>query len=228
MIMLEIKNLVVSYQKENVLNGLSCLLEPGKIYGLIGLNGSGKTTFINCLNGLLKAKTGEILLNNKPLNHTQIALLETHNYFYPLITGREYLRLFPLENQQFVEADWESILNVPLDELISGYSTGMKKKLATMAIAKLDRLVYLLDEPYNGMDLGGTEILNTFIGGLAQKGKIVLLTSHLLANMTALCHSILHLQKGEIQKIYSKDEFNDINTDLFQEFNKNLERVIKF
>ena len=88
--MINIKNISVNYGKNQVLKNLNLALETKQIHGLLGLNGAGKTTLFNAIYGLIKMKYGEITINNQKLQKKNIAYLETVNYFYPNITGKEY------------------------------------------------------------------------------------------------------------------------------------------
>ena len=122
--LLEIKNLQVAYGGKPVLKGLDLSLENGKVHGLVGLNGAGKTTFLNTLFGFVKAQSGQIIYNGAPLQREQVGFLETNPAFYRNLTGREFLRLY--QNEHFKTDAWEDLLQVPLDMLIDHYSTGIK------------------------------------------------------------------------------------------------------
>ena len=87
--MITISNLKVSYGKNKVLEDLNLEIEPATIHGLVGLNGAGKTTLLNTIYGLKKSDSGLIHYNNSPIKRKEIAYLETINYFYPRITGKE-------------------------------------------------------------------------------------------------------------------------------------------
>ncbi|MEM1134803.1 MAG: ATP-binding cassette domain-containing protein [Bacteroidota bacterium] len=216
--MLELQNLVINYDKHRVINQLSIQFEMQKIHGLVGFNGSGKTTLLQAIFGTKKLSAGKILLAGKTINHRDIAYLPTSNFFYSYLTGREYLRLFPQKNPHFKQDVWEELMHLPLDELIEHYSTGMKKKLALIAILKLDKKVILLDEPFNGLDLESGKILNLLLDRLAERGKTVIITSHIIETLTASCHQIHLLEKGNIQKTFDRENFDSIEKELFDKF----------
>jgi ABC-2 type transport system ATP-binding protein len=144
-----------------------------------------------------------------------MSLLETQHYFYPGITGREYLGLFPTPRAFFNAALWEELFNLPLDELIENYSTGMKTKLALTGIIKLDKTVMLLDEPFNGTDLETGRIIKLLLAKLKEKGKTVIVTSHILETLTGSCDYIHHLAGKGIRKTYSRDSWVNMERDLF-------------
>ena len=216
--MLQLQNLSLSYGKHTVIHQLNLELESPKIHGLVGFNGSGKTTLLQAIFGTKKPKEGSILFDGKQLHMRDIAYLPTSNYFYSYLTGREYLRLFPLKNVRFKLETWEELLHLPLDELIEHYSTGMKKKLALLAILKSDKELILLDEPFNGLDLESGKILNLLLDRLAERGKTVVVTSHIIETLTASCHYIHLLEKGSIRKTFEQNEFDTIEKELFDKF----------
>ncbi|HEX7868852.1 MAG TPA: ATP-binding cassette domain-containing protein, partial [Chryseobacterium sp.] len=126
--MLEIKNLSVSFKDKNVLQNLNLEIEEGKILGILGKNGAGKTTLFESLYQSQKYN-GEILWQNRKLLREDISYLETENYFYPYITGREYLSYFSKEKLGKT-IELAEKFQLPLDKYVQYYSSGMKKKLA--------------------------------------------------------------------------------------------------
>lgn len=210
--MITLENLNVAYGSHEVLKSLSLNLEEGKIHGLVGLNGSGKTTLLNTLYGFVKPVSGKISRSGGNLSRKEIGLLETQNYFYPLITGREYLSIFPSGKNSFVLENWNAIFSLPLDDLIETYSTGMKKKLALLAVFKLDRDIYLLDEPYNGLDLESTTVLKLLLDEFRKQGKTVIVTSHVYETLVSVCDFIHHLDNGIIVGSYQKSSFESLGT----------------
>lgn len=209
--MLIIKDLTAAYGEHIVLENLGLSLEERQVHALMGLNGSGKTTLLNSMLGIVPKEEGEITFNSKPLTAANAGYLETVNYFYPKITGGEYLRLFKWKNNSFDIDSWNKIFELPLSELIETYSTGMKKKLALLGILSLERDLLLLDEPFNGLDLEANLILNKIILLLKQSGKTVLLTSHILSSLFSVSDKIHYLNDKKIQRSFNKDEFNSIH-----------------
>lgn len=183
--MITLEQVSFGYGKQKVIEELSVVWEKGGIHGLVGLNGAGKTTLLNGIYGLQKLKGGSILWEGNTISKKDIAYLETQNYFYDNITGSEYLRLFMHKNPSFAPAEWNKLFHLPLDKLISTYSTGMKKKLAFMGVLCLDRPVYMLDEPYNGVDLETTQHFKLIMKALKESGKTLILTSHIFESLTS-------------------------------------------
>ena len=193
--MLTIRNLQVEYKKEfPVLKGIDLSMESGKIHGLVGLNGAGKTTLLNTLYSFIRPSAGSVSYNDRSLKRLDIAYLEAENYFYPYMTGREYLDLFPAGKNGFKTDNWQQLFHIPLDDITENYSTGMRKKLALLAILKLDKPIVVLDEPFN---------------------KTVLVTSHVFETLTSCCDYIHHIDHGTIDHSYSKDQFEMLQKRLY-------------
>ena len=184
--MLTIRNLQVEYKKEfPVLKGIDLSMESGKIHGLVGLNGVGKTTLLNTLYSFIRPSAGSVSYNDRSLKRQDIAYLEAENYFYPYMTGREYLDLFPAGTNGFKTDNWQQLFHIPLDDITENYSTGMRKKLALLAVLKLDKPIVVLDEPFNGLDLESAHILTLILQQLRKGGKTVLVTSHVFETLTS-------------------------------------------
>src|SRR6188768_42258 len=116
--MINVRDLSKSFSGRQVLNCPSMEFEEGKVHGVIGLNGAGKTTFFNILSGYLKPEKGGITRNDAKLKRNQTILFETANFFYSNITGKEYLDLFPLSNEHFSLEKINGLLRLPLNSII--------------------------------------------------------------------------------------------------------------
>ena len=225
--MIEIKDISVSFDEKKVLSNINLSLQKGLIHGLVGLNGAGKTTLLNVLYGFIKPKNGEIIFENRRLKRNQVAFLEATNFFYSNITGKEYLQIFPHQNKSFDLNSWQDLFHLPLDELVENYSTGMKKKLALLGILQLDKPILILDEPFNGLDLETSKILEILVRELKNKGKTIIITSHILETLTNSCNFIHFLVNGQIQRTYPSIEFTQLNDHLFKDFEQRITEVIK-
>ncbi|MEO9069955.1 MAG: ATP-binding cassette domain-containing protein [Ginsengibacter sp.] len=215
-----------SFGDKKILNNLNYDFTLHEVHGIIGLNGAGKTTFFNILSTFLKPDSGEILYDAKKITRNDIAYLETVNFFYSNITGKEYLDIFPSTNLQFDLDNINKLLKLPLDEIIETYSTGMKKKLALLSIIKQDKPIYIFDEPYNGLDLETNMALEIIIKNLRKKEKTVFISSHILSPLISVCDEIHLLQQGNFIKNYTKDTFDSIEKELFEDFNKSANEII--
>lgn len=207
--MLEIKNLSVSYKNKNVIQNLNLDIEEGIIIGILGKNGAGKTTLFESLYQS-KQYRGEILWQNQKLLRENISYLETENYFYPYITGREYLSYFAKGKfTQIIELAEK--FQLPLDKYVQYYSSGMKKKLALIGMLMLDKLINILDEPFNGVDFEGVHLLYDIIGALKQNNKIVIISSHIIETLFHTCDKIVTLENGIITHTFNKEDFEKLN-----------------
>lgn len=221
--MLHLQNLSVFYNQTAILKELNLAIQKGTVHGLVGLNGSGKTTLFNTLYGLLKYEKGKILFDNKPLITNDIAYLETQNYFYSFLTGGEYLEIFKTQNPSFDIRSWNYLFQLPLNQFIDEYSTGMKKKLVFIAILSLDKPILLLDEPFNGLDMESNQQLKLIIRQLREKGKTILITSHIMESLTSICDEISYLKDGKIEFTAPKNEFEGLENRIFTEnYTENL------
>ncbi len=207
--MLEIKNLSVSFKNKNVIQDLNLDIEEGIIIGILGKNGAGKTTLFESLYQS-KQYRGEILWQNQKLLRENISYLETENYFYPYITGREYLSYFAKGKlTQIIELAEK--FQLPLDKYVQYYSSGMKKKLALIGMLMLDKPINILDEPFNGVDFEGVHLLYDIIGALKQNNKIVIISSHIIETLFHTCDKIVTLENGIITHTFNKEDFEKLN-----------------
>ena len=213
--MISIKNVVVQFSTKNVLNNITIDFISGQIYGIVGLNGAGKTTFFNALSSDLKINSGEIRFNENLITNKEIAYLETANFFYSRITGNEYLKIFKQTNPDFNLNSLQEFFKLPLDDLIETYSTGMKKKLALLGVLKQEKSIFIFDEPFNGLDLETNKILELIITTLKEKGKTVFLSSHIIDPLLTVCDQIHFLQSGQFTKTYNKTEYHTLEDELF-------------
>jgi ABC-2 type transport system ATP-binding protein len=224
--MIKIDNLKVNYGSNNVLNELCLEISSNTIHGLVGLNGSGKTTLLNTIYGLTSKVLGTIQCNDEDIKRNNIAYLETINYFYPRITGKEYLNIFKTQNPNFDIDKWNTLFELPLNKFIDDYSTGMKKKLALMGIICLDREVIILDEPFNGIDLETVQKIKTLLLKLKTK-KTIIITSHILESLLPICDSISYLNDSKIEFTKKVKNFDEIENDIFAVHQDNLDKKIQ-
>ncbi|MDN3693659.1 ATP-binding cassette domain-containing protein [Chryseobacterium tructae] len=208
--MLEIKNVKVEFKNQKVLNDLNLSIEEGCILGILGKNGAGKTTLFESVYQSLPF-SGSITWKNKPLQRKQISYLETENYFYPYITGEEYLSYFSPQKEGEIKEIIEKF-NLPLKKYVQYYSSGMKKKLALVGMLMLNKPINILDEPFNGVDFEGVHLLYDIIRQLKSQNKVVIISSHIIETLFHTCDKIALLQNGNIETIYNKEEFSQLNT----------------
>jgi ABC-2 type transport system ATP-binding protein len=223
--MITIENLVVSYNKgQNIIDSLNIAITDNTINGIVGLNGAGKTTFLNSVYGLKSIDSGDIKFNDRKINKKEVSFLETENYFYSNITGREYLSLF--KNQDYDSDKWNQLFLLPLDTIVDDYSTGMKKKLALMGILKQDKPIMILDEPFNGLDIETCRIIRQILLKLKDRDKTIIITSHIIETLTNLCDYIHYLEKGKIKYSKDKSDFKEFEREIFASIEIKNEELI--
>ncbi|MFV0591694.1 MAG: ATP-binding cassette domain-containing protein [Draconibacterium sp.] len=223
--MITISNLTISYNKnEKVIDNLNLSLDENLIHGIVGLNGAGKTTLLNTLYGLKKPVAGSIQFRKSEIDKKSIAYLVTENFFYSNITGKEYLSLF--KNEKFDIDQWNRLFNLPLDKIIDGYSTGMKKKLALLGVLKQDKTLIILDEPFNGLDIETCRIIRMILLRLKERNKTIIITSHIIETLTNLCDFIHYLEEGQIKYFRDKSGFSEFEREVFDKIeNENIELI---
>lgn len=213
--MISIEKLTVRYGSAQVLNGVDLVVEGGQVHGLAGRNGAGKTTLLDALYGFVRPSGGVIRIRGEPLRARElVGYLPAQSFFYPKITGREYLGVFRASHPGFDIAEWNRVFDLPLDHLVETYSLGMRKKLALLGVLSLGRPVLILDEPFNGLDLETNQILTRLFRELADAGHTVLLTSHILASLTTGCDAVHLLSEGRIERTFRAGEFDRIEAHL--------------
>ncbi|GAB5553609.1 MAG: ATP-binding cassette domain-containing protein [Saprospiraceae bacterium] len=211
--MIQLKNLSKSYGNKEVLKDINLEFARGQVYGIVGANGAGKTTLFKCVAGL-EDHYGKVESDQSPLkNH--LGFLSTDPYFFSKITGREYLQLLcnarGIQGKNFLTTN---IFNLPLEEYAANYSTGMKKKLALSAILLLENDYYILDEPFNGVDIQSNMIITEIIHRLKTLNKVVLISSHIFSTLNKTCDRIYLLKDGEIDRTVDKNDFDALEQEM--------------
>lgn len=228
---LTISNLRFSYGQQEVLRGVDLEMNAGEIHGILGMNGAGKTTLFNNLYARLRPELGTCQWGGAALTTSMIAFLETHNYFYPYLKGREYLQLIAQNQPNFAIDQWNQIFELPLNKLVDDYSTGMKKKLAFLGMLAQDRPILLLDEPFNGVDVESNEKIFQILLRLRDQGKLIILSSHIIQSLTGIANKIHYLQEGQIRQTYLPADFPRLETELKQlisdQIRENLDLLLK-
>jgi ABC-2 type transport system ATP-binding protein len=209
------KSLHKSYKQLNALKGLSITIKPGQIYGLLGPNGSGKTTTLGILLGVIKADGGSFSWFGKGQldeNRNNIgALLETPN-FYPYLNAKENLKIVAtIKSLDNTNERIEKVLKrVDLwkrkETTFNTYSLGMKQRLAIASAILADPDVLVLDEPTNGLDPQGIAEIRSLILEIAAEGKTIIIASHILDEIEKMCTHVAILKDGELIREGTLDE----------------------
>lgn len=219
--MLKIENLHFSYGAQPILENVQLELETGKIYGILGRNGAGKTTLFRNISGMLSPQSGKISFDGYRIKKNDLSFLETSNYFYSYMRAEEYLSLVVPDTNYQELAD---LFQLPLNELVDEYSTGMKKKLALIACILQNRTIMLLDEPYNGVDLMSNEIIYQVLERIKSK-KLIILSSHILNTLTTSCDEIIVLDQSKIKQRIQRNHFDRFQLEITEEIKLKMDGI---
>ncbi|SHJ48420.1 ABC-2 type transport system ATP-binding protein [Hymenobacter daecheongensis DSM 21074] len=203
---LELDNLSKSYGGTQALRGLTLQIEAGSVYGLLGPNGSGKTTTLGLALGVLQASGGAVRWFGQPLSSQSKrrvgALLETPNFF-PYLSARQNLLLAAdVKHADPASVDTALALVNLKDrqhDAFRSFSLGMKQRLALASTLLGNPEVLVLDEPTNGLDPQGIAEVRELIQRLAAEGKTIIIASHLLDEIEKVCTHVAVLQRGELR-----------------------------
>ncbi len=221
---IETKKLTKRYGKQTAVNSVGIHVKPGRIYGLLGRNGAGKTTIMKMILGLTAITSGEVEVfgktmsgSNKKRIYPRIgALIETPG-FYPNLTGTENLEIFAMlrgtSRPDAVKHALE-VVGLPYRDkkLFSKYSLGMKQRLGIAGAILHDPELLILDEPINGLDPIGIAEMRTFIKHLsAERGKTILISSHILSEISLLADDIGVIDHGFLLEESSMEELERKN-----------------
>ncbi|MFS9037202.1 ABC transporter ATP-binding protein [Streptococcus timonensis] len=211
--MLEIKNLTGGYVHVPVLKDVSFTVESGKLVGLIGLNGAGKSTTINEIIGLLTPYSGEINIDGLTLRanpreyRQQIGYIPETPSLYEELTLREHIETvamaYGIEQEQAFERVEPLLkmfrLDQKLDWLPVHFSKGMKQKVMIICAFVVDPSLFIVDEPFLGLDPLAISDLIQLLEVEKQKGKSILMSTHVLDSAEKMCDSFVILHKGQVR-----------------------------
>jgi len=211
--MISIQNLSKNFGTKQVLKNINVQFDKGQVYGIVGENGAGKTTLFRCVAGL-ESYEGQIISDLNPLKN-YLGLLLTEPFFFTKITGKEYIRLLCNARKKAVlKIDEKNIFDLPLNQYASTYSTGMKKKLALLAILLQENQYFIFDEPFNGVDIHSNIIIIDLVRKLRDLGKTVIISSHIFSTLSDTCDEIYLLKEGEIVRKVFRENFEALELEM--------------
>jgi ABC-2 type transport system ATP-binding protein len=202
---LTISNLTKHFGRIKAVNNLNLVVQRGQVFGMLGPNGSGKTTTLGMLMGVVNPTDGHHLwFGESPTNELRkrIGAVLEHPIFYPYLSGQKNLEL----NAMIKQCPTSNIPNVlelveltaRKDDKYKTYSLGMKQRLAIASALLNDPTVLILDEPTNGLDPMGIAEIRELIKKIASNGKTIILASHLLDEVQKVCTHFCVLKKGNL------------------------------
>lgn len=220
---IQTKELTKKYGEQTVVNQVNLHVKKGRIYGLLGRNGAGKTTIMKMMLGLTAATSGSIELFGSPLwgnektIYPRIGAMIEHPGFYPNLTGTENLEIFAklrgtASNHAVKHA--LDLVGLPYKDkkTFGKYSLGMKQRLGIANAILHDPELLILDEPTNGLDPIGIAEMRNFMKNLStQQGKTILISSHILSEIALLADDVGILDQGVLLEESSMEELKKRN-----------------
>ena len=209
--MITISELNLTLQKNEILKNISVHFERGKIHGLIGRNGSGKTMLMKCICGFVKPTSGKILVDGKRIGKdcdfpkNAGIIIETPG-FIPYYSGYKNLKLLAdlrgKISREDIRKTMEQVgLNPDLKRHVRKYSLGMRQRLGLAQAIMENPDLLVLDEPMNGLDKDGVADMREYLLDLKSQGKTILIASHSAEDIDILCDTVCEMDKGKLEKV---------------------------
>lgn len=200
------KNVSKRFQEVDILKNISVEFEKGKIHGIVGRNGSGKSVMFKAICGFINIDGGEIWIRDKKLRKdidmpSDVGLIIDGSGFLPYYSGFKNLKFLASLNRKIdVKKINETMLKVGLDpnskKHVSKYSLGMKQRLSIAQAIMEDQDIIILDEPMNGLDRNGVNDIREILLRLKREGKTLLLASHNTEDIQILCDKVYEMESG--------------------------------
>lgn len=208
---IDVHNLNLIIKKEQILKDVSFSCEQGKIHGLIGRNGSGKSMLMKCICGFVLPTSGEISVSGKKIGKDcdfpdNIGVIIETPGFIPYYSGYRNLNILAKLNHRITKKEVQaSMEHVGLDPLlrkpVRKYSLGMRQRLGLAQAIMENPSVLILDEPMNGLDKDGAADMRNYLKSLRDEGKTILIASHYAEDIAELCDTVSEMEKGVLTKI---------------------------
>ena len=201
---LEIKNIDKSFDGNKIIDNVSFSIETGKIVGLLGKNGSGKTTILKMINDLLTVDKGEILIDGKKVGVETKAIISYLPERTYLESGQTVADVFEFFEEFYLDFDRQKAekllrdLDLDINASLSKMSKGMKEKIQLILVMSRNAKLYILDEPLGGVDPSTRDyILQTILSNFGEDSSL-LITTHLIADVEKILDEVIFVDKGTI------------------------------
>lgn len=199
-----VEHVYKSFGKEKVLEDVNLTIEKGKIFGVVGNNGSGKTVLMKCICGFLQADSGKITVNGKVIGkdcdfpESLGMIIETPG-FLPNISGYKNLKILAglkaaIGKKEILDSLERVGLDPHMKKHVAKYSLGMKQRIGIAQAIMEDPDVLILDEPFNGLDKTGVKHMRELLKELKNQGKSILLASHNAQDIEELCDDVHEME----------------------------------
>ena len=208
---IRVVNATKNFKEQKVLKEVNLTCEQGKIYGIIGRNGSGKTVLFKCICGFLNLDSGEIYIGKKKMKKdinilTEAGIIIEEPAFLRKSSGYKNLEfLYMIRNpinKQHLKAVLEKVgLDPDSKKCVAKYSLGMRQRLAIAQAIMEDQKILILDEPMNGLDNQGVKEMRQLFQKLKEQGKTILLASHNKEDIEILCDHVYEMDGGVVKLV---------------------------
>lgn len=209
--MIEVNQISKSFKKQQVLHNVSLSCENGKIYGIVGYNGSGKSVLFKCICGYYRVDEGSILVRDQKIGADvdmirDAGIIIEEPAFLKQYSGIRNLDfLYRLNHKPDREHLRQAMIQVGLDpdsgKPVGKYSLGMKQRLAIAQATMEDQDILILDEPMNGLDQEGMEQMRKLFLMFKKEGRTLLFASHNRQDIESLCDEVYEMNRGELKRI---------------------------
>lgn len=209
--MISVNNVNLTLSKNQILKNISVSFEAGKIHGLIGRNGSGKTMLMKCICGFINATDGEIIVDGKRVGKDvdfpkDIGMIIETPGFIPYYSGYKNLKLIAglngkIGRDEITKAMEQVGLDPKLKRHVRKYSLGMRQRLGLAQAIMENPKILVLDEPFNGLDKDGVKEMREYLLSYKEQGKTILICSHSTEDIAVLCDTVHEMDKGVITRM---------------------------
>lgn len=208
---IEIRQISKKFKDTEALKEITFRCESGKIYGIVGHNGSGKTVLLKCICGFMRCDKGKILVNGKEMGKevdmlTNAGIIIEEPAFLRKWSGYQNLEfLYTIRNKKDKKYLYDTLKRVGLDPTlrkpVGKYSLGMKQRLAIAQAIMENPDILILDEPMNGLDKKGIAEMRTLFLQMREEGKLILFASHNKEDIDILCDEVYELEAGQMSSV---------------------------
>lgn len=239
--MIKIEGIKKKFGKNEALKCVSLEMGPGSVIAIMGPNGSGKTTLLKCILGLVKADEGKIFVNDCLVNgecdyKKHIGYMPQYSCFPENLKVKEVLAMIKDIRGNNMKYDEELVEKLKISEMndkqIGQLSGGMKQRVSSAAAFLFNAEIVILDEPTAGLDPVSSEIVKSKILEEKQKGKLVIITSHIVSEVEAMADRIIYMLEGKIyfdetkEKLYTATGKENLNKAIAHLINEGGESVL--
>ena len=209
--MITVKDVSLKIKKDMILKDINAEFTDGKIHGIIGRNGSGKTMLMKCICGFIKPTEGEITVSGKRIGTDcdfpeSIGVIIETPEFIPHYSGFKNLKLLADIRHKITDDDIRRSMELvgldpKLKKSVKKYSLGMRQRLGLAQAVMENPDLLILDEPMNGLDKDGVGDMRRYLLNLKEQGKTILIASHSAEDIDVLCDTVVEMDKGRMERV---------------------------